>query len=116
MEKLKKIGLVLVLLDFTALTAWALFTGSLGQTLTQIGSSPWMIQISVDLCIAASFGTAWMWRDAKERGINPLPWALAVVPTGSLALLAYAVRRSFAAERSVSADRPPAGALERRPR
>jgi len=96
METLKKIGLALVLLDFTALTAWAVFTGSSPEMFNQILENPWMIQISVDLCIAATFGIAWMWRDAKERGINPLPWALAVVPTGSLALLAYAVRRSFA--------------------
>ena len=96
METLKKIGLVLVLLDFTALTAWALFTGSTPEMFAQIWNNPWALQITLDLCIAATFGIAWMWRDAKEHGINPLPWALAVVPTGSLALLAYAVRRSFA--------------------
>ncbi len=96
METLKKIGIVLVLLDFTALTAWALFTGSSPELFAQIWDNPWAVQISVDLCIAAMFGIAWVWRDAKERGINPLPWALAVLPLGSLALLAYAMRRSFA--------------------
>jgi len=96
MQTLKKIGLVIALLDFTALTAWALFTGSTPELFMQILDNPWALQITVDLCIAASFGIAWMWKDAKAHGINPLPWALAVVPTGSLALLAYAVRRSFA--------------------
>ena len=95
MNTLKKIGLTLLLLDFAALTAWALFTGSTPELMTQLFSNPWGIQIAIDLCIAASFGIAWMWKDAKARGINPLPWALAVIPTGSLALLAYAVRRSF---------------------
>ena len=96
MNTLKKIGLTLLLLDFAALTAWALFTGSTPQLMTQLASNPWGIQIAVDLAIAACFGIAWMWKDAKARGITPLPWALAVIPTGSLALLAYAVRRSFA--------------------
>lgn len=95
METLKKIGLVLLLLDFAALTAWAAFTGSGGEQVATLFTNPWGIQISVDLCIAASFAMRWMWKDAKLRGINPLPWVLAVIPTGSLAILAYAVRRSF---------------------
>lgn len=96
MTTLKKIGLTLLLLDFGALTAWALFTGSTSELLGQLLTNPWGIQIAADLCIAASFGIAWMWQDARKRGIHPLPWALAVIPTGSLALLVYAVRRSFA--------------------
>lgn len=98
MNTWKKIGLTLLLLDFAALTAWALFTGSTPELLTELLTNPWGIQTGVDLAISASFGIAWMWRDAKARGINPLPWALAVIPTGSLALLVYAVRRSFADE------------------
>ena len=96
METLKKIGIALVLLDFAALTAWAAYAGTTAAQLEALFTNPWGIQIAVDLCIAATFGIRWMWRDAKERGISPLPWALAVIPTGSLALLAYAVRRSFA--------------------
>ncbi len=95
METLKKIGLVLLLLDFAALTAWAAFTGSSAEQVATLFTNPWGIQIAVDLCIAASFAMRWMWKDAKLRGINPLPWVLAVIPTGSLAILAYAVRRSF---------------------
>ncbi|MCA9606213.1 MAG: hypothetical protein KC619_11490 [Myxococcales bacterium] len=95
METLKKIGLVLLLLDFAALTAWAAVTGSSSEQLEALLTNPWGIQISIDLCIAASFAMRWMWKDAKLRGINPLPWVLAVVPTGSLAILAYAVRRGF---------------------
>ncbi|MCB9596466.1 MAG: DUF2834 domain-containing protein [Sandaracinaceae bacterium] len=92
---LKKIGLVVLLLDFTALTAWAAVTGSSSEQMAELFANPWGVQISVDLCIAASFAMRWMWKDAKTRGINPLPWVLAVIPTGSLAILAYAVRRSF---------------------
>lgn len=59
-------------------------------------ANPWSVQVTADLIIAGTFGILWMWRDAKEREINPLPWAIATILTGSLALLAYAVRRSFA--------------------
>ncbi|MBX3269598.1 MAG: DUF2834 domain-containing protein [Sandaracinaceae bacterium] len=96
MKMLEKIGLAVVLLSFVALTAWAAYAGSSAEQLEALFTNPWGIQISVDLCIAATFAIRWMWRDAKERGIAPLPWALAVIPTGSLALLAYAVRRRFA--------------------
>jgi hypothetical protein len=98
METLKKIGLVLLFLDFAALTVWAAVSGSSAAQMEQLFTNPWGIQIAVDLCIAASFGIRWMWRDAKAHGINPVPWALAVIPTGSLALLAYAIRRSFLSE------------------
>ncbi|MHC4393619.1 MAG: DUF2834 domain-containing protein, partial [Planctomycetota bacterium] len=32
------------------------------------------LQILVDLCIAMGLFVTWMWRDAKKRGKNPLPY------------------------------------------
>jgi len=98
MQTLKKIGLVLLFLDFMALTVWAAVTGSDAAHMAELWTNPWAIQIFCDLCIAATFGIAWMWKDAKKRGINPLPYALAVIPTGSIALLVYMLRRELVTE------------------
>lgn len=46
----------------------------------------------MDLCVAVGFAV-WLWRDARARGIDPLPWVLALPLTGSLALLVGALRR-----------------------
>jgi len=96
MQTLKKLGLVFLFLDFMALTVWAAVTGSDAAHLAELTTNPWAIQIFCDLCVAASFGIAWMWQDAKKRGINPLPYAIAVIPTGSIALLVYLLRRELA--------------------
>lgn len=93
---LKQIGIVLLFLDFVALTVYAIAMEPPGLFLTAITSSWWVAQVCVDLCIALTFGGVWVWRDAKERGINPLPWVLAIPLCGSLALLAYAIRRGHA--------------------
>ncbi len=92
----KKMLVGLVYVDFLALTGYALFAESPTAVWEAITHNWWSVQIFVDLCVAATFATVWMWRDAKRHGINPLPYALAVVPTGSVALFAYAMRRPWA--------------------
>lgn len=96
---IKQIGLALVLLDFAALTVYALVSEPPTAFFDAVRANWWGIQLSVDLCIALTFGGVWLWRDAKARGINPLPWVLALPLTGSLALLAYALRRQSAPAR-----------------
>lgn len=91
----KKMLVGLVYLDFLALTGYAMFTESPAAIWEAISHNWWSVQIFADLCVAAAFATVWMWRDAKRHGINPLPYALAVAPTGSIALFAYAMRRPW---------------------
>ena len=93
----KKLGLAFFTLDFLALSAFALFGEPVSALVETVSGNFWGIQIFADLCIALTFGTVWMWRDAKRLGINPLPYALAVPLTGSIALLVYALRRPSAA-------------------
>ena len=95
--KLKQIGITLVFLDFAALTGYALYQEGLIGIWEMATSSWWATQITFDLCFAALFGSLWVWRDAKKRGLDPLPYVLAVPFTGSLALLVYAIRRQSAA-------------------
>jgi hypothetical protein len=99
---LKKIGIALVLVDFTALTLYAMFTESPTAIIDAVTHNWWSVQIAIDLVIAATIGGVWLYRDAKARGLNPMPW-LAMLPfIGSLALLGYLVRRNLAPAREVS--------------
>ncbi|HBQ11593.1 MAG TPA: hypothetical protein DEF51_10675 [Myxococcales bacterium] len=92
----KQIGIGLLFLDFAAFTGYTIYQeGALGLA-EAVTSSWWAGQITLDLCICAFFGCLWVWRDAKKRGLNPLPYVIAVPFTGSLALLVYAIRRQSA--------------------
>lgn len=99
---LKQIGMALVLLDFAALTAYACFAEPPAAIVEAVSHNWWSLQIAIDLVISATFGGVWLYQDAKKRGINPLPWLVALPLTGSLSLLAYVVRRGFAPAREVS--------------
>ncbi|THF67862.1 hypothetical protein E7T06_18905 [Deinococcus sp. Arct2-2] len=49
----------------------------------------WGNQIWFDLLLAASVGLFLLVPKAKSLGINPLPWAVLTVATGSIGLLAF---------------------------
>lgn len=84
-----------LLLDFVAFSAWAAHSmgWSLGAMYADLAASPIFMQVGVDLVVALGFVVAWMWRDAKRRGMNPLPFAIGTLFTGSIAPLLYMVVR-----------------------
>ena len=103
-----KIGLALVLIDFVALTAWALATGGgLGALVAMHTENPWAVQIFCDLVLALSIVCVFVWRDARARGRNPLPWVVATVFTGSIAPMLYFLLRPS----EVAAVEPRVGAV-----
>jgi len=92
----KQIGLSLVLADFTALSGWALYEQGFAGMIEIATSSPMGITLAVDLVLALSMLTAWIWKDAKAHGMNPLPYALLTASTGSVGPLLYFIRRESA--------------------
>ena len=82
-----------LLVDFLALTGWAIWKMGLMAIFALAVSSPGAILISVDLCVALTMACGFMWVDAKEQGINPVPFVLLTLGTGSAGPLAYMVRR-----------------------
>jgi hypothetical protein len=75
--------------DFVLLSAWATWeVGYLGIFAAAL-NGPGEMQIFADLCVALTFACGWLRADAAQRGVNPWPWVVAVLPTGSLALVAY---------------------------
>jgi hypothetical protein len=91
---LKKVALFFVLADFTAYSLWvAANGGGVSEVFGLFAVNPWIGQVTLDLVIALSFVSVWIWRDATAHGRNPLPWIIATVFTGSIAPLTYFVFR-----------------------
>jgi hypothetical protein len=106
----KQIGLGLVLADFTALTAYAVYevgyVGFFDALFSNIGG----ITVFVDLCIALSLVMVWMYRDARERGLSATPYIVATLFLGSVGPLAYLIRRESAAATITAPLRAPSRA------
>ena len=90
----KQIALAVVLADFAALTAYVvaqfgivgLFAAAFANWATTL--------IMVDLTIALSLVMAWMWQDARQQGVSPIPYVLLTLGFGSVGPLLYLVRRA----------------------
>jgi hypothetical protein len=83
----------MVLVDFAALTAYAVYQyGYVGFFETLLGNIVG-ITAAVDLLIALTMIVVWMARDARERGISPLPYVLLTLGLGSVGPLLYLLRR-----------------------
>ncbi len=89
----KQIALAVVLFDFAAYTVYVLAqTGIVGFFELAHGNIA-STQVLVDLVLALSMVMVWMWRDAKQQGISPVPYLVLTLTLGSIGPLAYLVRR-----------------------
>ncbi len=89
----KQIALSVVLADFAALTAYAVYQyGYLGVFAILMANSATWLAI-VDLTIALTMVLAWMWNDARERGTSFVPYAVLTLVFGSVGPLLYLIRR-----------------------
>jgi len=83
----------LVLADFTALTAWAVWTHGYVGFFEAAFANLASITVGVDLVIALSLVTIWLWQDARERGVSPIPYVVLTALLGSVGPLLYLVTR-----------------------
>jgi hypothetical protein len=90
---------IALLAGFGAFSMWVIVTEGYFGFLILAGQDRWALQLLLDLCIALGFAAAWMFGDARRRQITAWPYAVASVFVGSLAILAYCVRRSFTPRR-----------------
>ena len=78
---------------FAALNVYAITAGDWAGLVDYLGNlGPWGTLGTVDLLIGLSMAVAFMWRDARSKGINPIPYAVLTVLTGSIGVLVYLVR------------------------
>ncbi len=77
------------LLDFSALTCYALYMEGLSGMIEVATGSVMGVTLAVDLCIALALACAWIWKDAKARGKSGLPFVVLTLCTGSVGPLLY---------------------------
>jgi hypothetical protein len=89
----KQIALAVVLADFGAFTAYAVWQYGLVGLFDAAFANLATMQIFADLTIALSIVIAWMYQDAREHDISPLPYVVLTLGLGSIGPLLYLVRR-----------------------
>jgi len=89
----KQIGLTVLLLDFLALTGYAVYQYGYLGFFELVTANVATITAFVDLLIALTLIIVWMIRDARARGISPVPYVLLTLALGSAGPLAYLIRR-----------------------
>jgi len=99
----KQIGLSLVLADFVALTGYAVYHYGYLAFFDFHAVNAIQVQIFVDLILALSMVMAWMWRDARTRGISPIPYMVMTLFLGSIGPLVYLIRREATEPHPVAA-------------
>jgi uncharacterized membrane protein len=81
--------LVPLTLLFVGVSAWALFEHGYAALWRLPFRDIGTFQIFVDLVVAVSLCLAWLVRDARRRGLSPLPYVVLTLAGGSLGPLAY---------------------------
>jgi len=89
----KQIGLAVLLFDFAALTAYAVAQYGIVGLFEAAFANAATTLVFVDLAIALSLVIAWMWQDARARGVSPLPYVVLTLGFGSVGPLLYLIRR-----------------------
>ena len=102
----KQIGIGIVLADFVALTAYAVWQYGYTAFFAVATMNAITVQVSIDLVIALSLVSLWMVRDARARGTSALPYVVVTLFLGSIGPLLYLFRRA-ADEPEIAAARVP---------
>jgi len=103
----KQIGIGIVLADFVALTAYAVWRYGYTAFFGVAVMNAITIQLSIDLVIALSLVSLWMLRDARARGTSALPYLVVTLFLGSIGPLLYLFRRAAAEEPAMAPARVP---------
>lgn len=87
---------ILALALFLPFSLWVVYASGPMGLVNVIRHEPWGAQLFFDLCISAFIAASWMVRDARRRQLTVWPFVVATALVGSIGLLGYLVRRSFA--------------------
>jgi Terpene cyclase DEP1 len=90
----KQIGLSILLADFLGFTAYAVYAYGFVGLFALVFANAATTLAMVDLTIALTMVAVWMWQDARNRGISPIPYLLITAVSGSAGPLLYLIRTS----------------------
>lgn len=96
MKTWTRIALALLLIDFTALLGYAVWTHGYIGVFEAMGDSPAALLFAIDSFIALGLGLVWMVQDARRRGASSAPFVLLTLATGCPGILLYLIRRKAA--------------------
>src|SRR5262249_5854383 len=84
-----------VLAAFLALHVYAFETDGLfsGIVAAFHNMNGWNLVFLADLVIALTMVSVWIFRDAKKRGVSPLPYVALTMTTGSIGSLFYLLKK-----------------------
>jgi len=93
----KQLGLSVVLVGFAGLNAYCVYEYGYVGFFQLVLANAATVAALVDLTIALTLVTLWMWQDSRERGMSPLPYVVLTLTLGSIGPLLYLIRREGAA-------------------
>ena len=91
MSTAARIGIGVVLLAFADLNVYVLWQYGVAGFFQLVTANTATMAALVDLTIALSLVTVWMWRDARRRGVTLLPYLALTATLGSIGPLLYLV-------------------------
>jgi len=98
MSTAARIAVGLVLLAFADLNFYVVSQYGYSGFLELATANAATIAVLVDLTIALSFISVWMWRDARRRGITVVPYLAVTALLGSIGPLLYVLINGRKAE------------------
>lgn len=102
----------IVLFGFALLNAYVVYQFGYSGFVELVTANAATVALLVDLTIALSLIAVWMWNDARDRGISPLPYLALTLLLGSIGPLAYLLRTGAGSEAAVS-QLPAGGVMSR---
>lgn len=87
--------LALVLIPFTAFSVEVVLGQGFSGLLSLLRREPWAQQLTLDLVIALTLFSCWMFPDARRRGVSPWPYFAGILALGSIGALGYLIHRSL---------------------
>jgi hypothetical protein len=82
-----------VLAAFGGLSAYVAYIHGLGGMWELMTANGVTMLLTIDLSIALTMASVWMWNDARDRGVSPIPYVLLTLTAGSVGPLLYLIRR-----------------------
>ena len=89
---MKRFLLAALLVDFVALTVYALYASGLSGAIELYAlGEVWTYQLTADFLIALGISVAWMIGHARARGVSWVPYLILTLLLGSIGPLSYVV-------------------------
>ncbi|MGD9200293.1 MAG: hypothetical protein PVI26_01915 [Chitinispirillia bacterium] len=99
--KFKTILIGLLMLDMAGVTIYAYVTENIFAFTGVLLKSAWGIQVIADILVALFCCAVWIYKDAKKRGLNPIPYFILTLLLGSVGPLTYFFLIQFKTDRLV---------------